>query len=584
MANLINTKGVDISYANGNINLSKVKNAGYKWVMIRCGFGNNQTDQDDKQFVSNVAKAEELGMPWGVYLFSYACSTTDAKSELTHIDRLLKAERAKGHYPTLPIALDMEYSDYVKNNGGWNSKNLTNVATIILDGLKSLGYYPMIYTGYSELAMLNDHIRNDYDCWFAQWNTKPNSYKYNRLGMWQYGGETNYLESNSIAGVGVIDKNIVYKDYPTIIKNGGYNGFKKTTTTTTQTTTKSTTTTTTTTKKSTYSAATVVKLAKEEVGYKEKASNSQLNSKTANAGANNWNKYAAYIDNNCPDFYNTKKNGYDWCDIFVDYLHIIAAGDPEIARKALYQPKKSTGAGCIYSAQFYRNNNAWTDGGGKPKVGDQIFFGNKGNEYHTGLVVNVDNNYVYTIEGNSSEMVAERQYSLKNSNISGYGHPNYTDKTTSASTTTTTTNPLEAIYRVRTGGKWLPEVFDLGDYAGIQGKAVTDVMVKFRKGTVKYRVHVKGGNWLPYVTGYNTKDSNNGYAGNGKPIDAIEIIYTTPTDITKTKGKYRAKYRVSPVGGSYYDWQYNNEKTGGQDGYAGAFGKTIDRFQVILSK
>lgn len=236
------TKGVDISYANGNIDLEKVKKAGYGWVMIRCGYGSDITSQDDSQFASNVAKAEKLGMPWGVYLFSYACSASAAKSELAHIDRLLKAQAKKGYYPTLPVALDMEYSDYVKNNGGWNSSNLTNVATIILDGLKNLGYYPMIYTGGSELKMLSDHIRKDYDCWFAQWYTSPTDYKYNRLGMWQYGGETNYIESNSISGVGTIDKNMAYKEYPTIIKNGGYNGWSKssggsTTTTTTPPTT-----------------------------------------------------------------------------------------------------------------------------------------------------------------------------------------------------------------------------------------------------------------------------------------------------------------------------------------------------------
>ena len=229
MATLTNAKGIDISYWNGDIDLTKVKNAGYKWVMIRCGWGNNSTDNDDSKFAANVAKAEKLGMPWGVYLFSYACSTSDAKSELAHIDRLLKAQKAKGYLPTMPIAIDIEPTDTVKNKGGWTSSNLTNVATIVLDGLKNLGYYPIIYTGCDELAMMNNHIRNDYDCWFAQWYTKPTSYKYNRLGIWQYGGETNYLNSPTIPGVGVTDQNLCYKDYPTIIKNGGYNGWKNNT-------------------------------------------------------------------------------------------------------------------------------------------------------------------------------------------------------------------------------------------------------------------------------------------------------------------------------------------------------------------
>ena len=61
------TKGVDISYAQGDINMSKVKNAGYGWVMIRVGQGTRITDN---QFAANVKKAEQLGMPWGVYLLT----------------------------------------------------------------------------------------------------------------------------------------------------------------------------------------------------------------------------------------------------------------------------------------------------------------------------------------------------------------------------------------------------------------------------------------------------------------------------------------------------------------------------------
>ena len=140
-------------------------------------------------------------------------------------------------------------------------------------------------------------------------------------------------------------------------------------------------------------------------------------------------------------------------------------------------------------------------------------------------------------------------------------------------------------YRVRTGGKWLPAVTDLNDFAGINGKAITDVAIKVSKGSVKYRVHIKGGGWLPYVTGYDTSDHNNGYAGNGKVIDAIEVYYNTPSDLKNSLGYYlKAKYRVSPVNANYYSYQYDNEKGNGQDGYAGAFGKSIDRVQIVLAK
>lgn len=134
-------------------------------------------------------------------------------------------------------------------------------------------------------------------------------------------------------------------------------------------------------------------------------------------------------------------------------------------------------------------------------------------------------------------------------------------------------------YRVRAGGKWYPAVKNLDDYAGKPGVPITDVAIKASKGSVKYRVHVKGGEWLPYVTGYDIRDAENGYAGDGKVIDAIEAYYYTPDGI---KPYRKAKYRVSPLNGSYWPWQYDNETTGGQDGYAGSFGQSIDRFQIAI--
>lgn len=131
-------------------------------------------------------------------------------------------------------------------------------------------------------------------------------------------------------------------------------------------------------------------------------------------------------------------------------------------------------------------------------------------------------------------------------------------------------------YCVKAGGKTYPSVKNLADYAGVRGKAITDVAIMCNVGKVKYRVHVLGGKWLPYVTGFNWADPVNGYAGNGKPIDAIEVIYIAPDGSSQ-----KAQYRVSPVNGNYYDWQYNNETGGGQDGYAGSFGKKVDRFQLF---
>ncbi len=220
--NTTNKKGVDISYANGNIDLDKVKAAGYDFVMIRCGYGSDIRSQDDAQFENNVRKAEAIGMPWGVYLYSYAVNTDQARSEVEHVKRLLKGKK-----PTMPVALDVEDTAWYQKYGCYNRAALSSIVGTFISGIKAAGFYPMIYTGYYEIRdYLTADVVNSCDIWLAEWGRYPD-YNASNLGMWQYGGETNLIESNSISGVGVIDKDKCYKDYPTIIKNGGYNGWAK---------------------------------------------------------------------------------------------------------------------------------------------------------------------------------------------------------------------------------------------------------------------------------------------------------------------------------------------------------------------
>lgn len=218
---IINTKGVDISDWQGDIDLSAVKAAGYSWVMIRCGQG---TWLVDKYWEDNVRKAEALGMPWGVYLLTEATTAAKVQAEVDFADKLIKAQMAKGYKPLLPIAIDIERAGY--NSDDYTAKNLTAAASGWIQGMKKLGYYPMIYTGYYELRdYISSDVVNSTDVWLAQYNSYPDYTKSN-LGLWQYGGSINYIESPYISGVsGAIDKDKAYKDYPTIIKNGGFNGW-----------------------------------------------------------------------------------------------------------------------------------------------------------------------------------------------------------------------------------------------------------------------------------------------------------------------------------------------------------------------
>ena len=140
----------------------------------------------------------------------------------------------------------------------------------------------------------------------------------------------------------------------------------------------------------------------------------------------------------------------------------------------------------------------------------------------------------------------------------------------------TTDNEVNVYYRVKTKKHgWLPEVKNLEDYAGWENSPITAVAIKVDKGSVKYRVHIKGKGWLPYVTGYNINDIKNGFGGDGKNvIDAIEVYYYTPDNIRPYK---KAKYKVND-----YPYQYDNEKTNGQDGYAGKFGVDATKFQISI--
>lgn len=216
-----NKRGIDISSHNGDVDLKAVKKAGYEFVMIRCGYGSDIKEQDDIMFHTNVKKCEQLGIPWGAYLYSYAANIDEAKSEVEHIHRLLK-----NYKPKMPIAIDIEDSQYYIKHGCYNKESITSIVRTIINGLRAKLYYPMLYTGLYWLDELIDKsVYQNVDMWIAQWNVTC-QYKYDNLGMWQYGGETNYIETPYIDGVnGKVDKDKCYCDYPTIIQSGGYNGY-----------------------------------------------------------------------------------------------------------------------------------------------------------------------------------------------------------------------------------------------------------------------------------------------------------------------------------------------------------------------
>ena len=139
-----------------------------------------------------------------------------------------------------------------------------------------------------------------------------------------------------------------------------------------------------------------------------------------------------------------------------------------------------------------------------------------------------------------------------------------------------TSNEVNVYYMARTQKHgWLKEVKNLEDYAGWENSPITGLAIKVDKGSIRYRVHLKGKGWLPFVTGYDINDFNNGFAGDGvNAIDCVECYYYTPNDIRPYK---KAKYKVND-----YPYQYDNEKGNGQDGYAGVMGVPATKFQIVI--
>lgn len=163
----------------------------------------------------------------------------------------------------------------------------------------------------------------------------------------------------------------------------------------------------------------VLAIAEAEVGYLEKASNKDLDSKTGNAGSNNYTKYAR----DCFPSLQPDK----WCAMFVDWCLVKAFGKAT-ANKMV----NGLSADCDEVAANYKSAGRFFK---SPKAGDQILFLKNGNDYyHTGIVYKVTDSTVYTIEGNTNAgssvipnggSVCKKSYSLSESKIGGYGRPNY---------------------------------------------------------------------------------------------------------------------------------------------------------------
>ena len=204
--------GIDVSHHQGEVNWEAVKAAGIDFAIIRCGYGDDLVKQDDRQWYRNVAECERLGIPYGVYLYSYATDAAMAASEAAHTLRLLE-----GCTPDLPVFYDMEENrQLVLGTAG-----LAELARIYCDAVAAAGYDVGVYASLNWWQYyLTDSVFENWHRWVAEWRS---SCTYTgRYEMWQY------TDCGTINGIsGLVDMNYWYGSlfrptHPVAVEEGTY--------------------------------------------------------------------------------------------------------------------------------------------------------------------------------------------------------------------------------------------------------------------------------------------------------------------------------------------------------------------------
>lgn len=204
-------KGIDVSYAQGVIDWEKVKASGLvDFAILRAGYG-RETSQVDTQFERNYAACKRLGIPVGVYWYSYATTAAEAEQEAN-----VCLQTIRGKQFEYPVAFDIEEARSLPQADA--------LCTAFCSVLEKQGYYAAIYTFKSALENnIRAAIKSRYDIFLSHVGVQQTSYA-GAYGLWQYSW------TGRIPGIsGDVDLDYAYKDYPAIIKAAGLNGFTKTT-------------------------------------------------------------------------------------------------------------------------------------------------------------------------------------------------------------------------------------------------------------------------------------------------------------------------------------------------------------------
>jgi len=213
--------GIDISAHKRNFDFGMAVSEGVKFILPRGAYSAPAVVSGggrDTAFVDYYEKSVATGLPVGTYQYGMAATEEEALAEAKYFEETVLS----GRKFDLPVYYDME--DARMKAVGKDA--LTRVAKTWCDYLESRGYWAGIYASRSFFEThLNDAELQRYSHWVAEW-TKNLTYEGNEgvCGLWQFGGRTNEIRSNIVAGQ-VVDQNYLLIDYPAKIRAAGLNGF-----------------------------------------------------------------------------------------------------------------------------------------------------------------------------------------------------------------------------------------------------------------------------------------------------------------------------------------------------------------------
>lgn len=210
--------GLDLSEHNGSLDFQAIKNAGNDFVILRCGYG-SESSQKDTHFEYYYTQAKKVGLHVGAYLYSYALNTKEALAEAKICSRWLKGKQFD-----MPIYYDMEDADgYKKKHGMPSNATLSAICETFCSHMEKQGYYVGIYASESwlknQLALVVS--KNKYDLWCANWGTNNGTLQSDKSSAYRLHQFTSMYSLSAKR----LDRNVLYYDYPTLLKRG-FNGYK----------------------------------------------------------------------------------------------------------------------------------------------------------------------------------------------------------------------------------------------------------------------------------------------------------------------------------------------------------------------